>query len=98
MWQVDRFRDGTADKRLCGTHHADMTVCMDIAHTFLSTFVGTVKNGQVLFFQEGRPFKHHGTAYVIVSGLNLLIGKSKCFQQTPFKVVILLRDKAETLK
>jgi hypothetical protein len=75
-----------------------MSVCMDIALTFLSASVGTVKNGQVFFFQIGGILEHHGTAYIVIGGLDLLICKSKRLQKAPFKIIVLFRCKAQSLQ
>src|ERR1051326_343219 len=97
MWQVNRFRDSATDKRLCGAHHADMAMRMNIAQAFPSAFVGTVKNGQMFFLKEGGAFEHHSTAYIIICSFYLFVGKSECFQQAPFKVIVLLRGKTKPL-
>ena len=98
MWQVNGFGDGTTDKRLGGTHHADMSVCVNITLTFLSAFIGTVKNGQMFIFQSGRTFEHHRTAYIVVGGFDLFVGIAEGFQQTPFKIIILFGSKAQALQ
>ncbi len=98
MRQVDGFGDGTTDEWLCSTHHADMSVSMDITLTFLTTFIGAVKYRQVFIFQCRSSFQHHGTAYIIIGSFNLLIGKAQGFQQAPLKIVVLLRSKAQSLQ
>ena len=75
-----------------------MAMRMNKALAFFSAFVGTVKNGQMFIFQIRSTFKHHGSAYIIIGGFYLFISKSKCFQQAPFKIIVLFRCKAKTLQ
>src|SRR6187402_2828267 len=75
-----------------------MAIGMNIPLAFLSTFVGTVKNGQMLFFQVRSSFQHPGAAYIIISSIYFFIAETKSFQQAPLKVIILFRCKAQTLQ
>src|SRR5678815_3954564 len=71
---------------------------MNIALAFLSAFVGTVKNGQMFFFQIRSSLQHHGSAYIIIGGFNFLVTKSKGFEQAPLKIVVLRRCKSQPLQ
>src|SRR5580765_786491 len=75
-----------------------MTISMNIPLTFFSTFVGTVKNGQMFFFQVRSSFQHSCAAYIIISSIYFFIAEAKSFQQAPFKVIVLFRCKAQTLQ
>ena len=75
-----------------------MAVCMNVALSFFAILVGAVKHGVVLFFQERRAFDGHGTAYIIVGGIDLVLAKAKGFQQVPVEIEILFRFEAQALQ
>ena len=47
--------------------------------------------------KPGCSFEHHCSAYIIVDGFNLLIGKTQRFKQAPFKIVVLFGYESQTL-
>src|SRR5579871_1663036 len=65
---------------------------------FLSTFVGTVKNGQVFLFQKRSIFNGHGSANKIVGSFYFFFGEAKCIEQAPLEVEILLGFESQSLQ
>src|SRR6476620_7823880 len=75
-----------------------MSVCVNITFTLFATFIGTIKNREMFFFQTRSTFKGHGTTNKIVCSFYLIVRKPECFQKAPFEVEILFRFKTKTLK
>src|SRR6202008_2435328 len=66
--------------------------------SFLTTFVGTVKNGQVFLFKVRSRFNGHRSTYIIIRLFNFVVAETKRFEQIPFKIEVLLRLKAKALQ
>src|ERR1700712_4030552 len=71
---------------------------MNKTFAFFAALIGTIKNRQVFIFQKWSAFYSSCSAYIIVGGINLLIRKTKRFQQVPVKIEILLWFKAQSLQ
>ena len=75
-----------------------MAMGMDIALTFLTTFIGTIKYWIVLRLEVWRTFDGHGSANKIIGCINLCSLEAKGLQHVPVKVEILLWFETKALQ
>src|SRR5690349_10921536 len=98
MRKVNSFGDRAADKRLRSTHHADMSMSMNISFAFFTAFVCAIKNSEVLVLQIRCAFYGHCAAYIIICFFNFIVAEAERLKQAPFEIEILFRSEPQSLQ
>src|SRR6476620_5621553 len=75
-----------------------MTLCCNVAHTFVTALVRAVKNRQVLVFKEWCTFHAHCSADHIIRFFYFSACKSKLTKKVELRAVVLLCCKSEALE
>jgi hypothetical protein len=73
--QVNRFGNSAADKWLCSAHHTDMAMRMNKTLPFFRIYWHSQKRAGV-HLSIRSSFEHHGAAYIIIGGFDLVITKT----------------------
>ena len=92
---VDRFGDRAGDEALRCRHHADVALNREEALALLAARVGAVEHHVVLFLEVRRALQRHGSADVIVRGLNLIAAEAEMLEKVKGRIVQLRLGDAE---
>src|SRR5690606_3389807 len=87
-----------ADEWLSSAHHTDMPVSVNVTFAFFTILIGAIEYRKMFFLQHWCTFQHHGTAHIIIGGFDLVFSKAESFKQAPFKIIVLIWCKAESLQ
>ena len=94
---VDRLGDRAGDEALRRRHHGDVAFGVEETLALLAAGIGTVKDVEVLFLEVRRAFQRHGSADVIVGGVDLGARVAEVAQQVETGIVELGRGDTEGL-
>src|SRR5690606_37644895 len=75
------------NKGLSCRHHIDMRARGNKSRAFAATFVGAIKNRQMLLFEVRGPFKSHGTSDILIGFANLRFGETNFFEQIEVRTI-----------
>ena len=87
---VDRLGDRARNERLGGSHHRDVAVNRKEPLALASARIRAVEDMVVLLRQMRRAFQRHGTADVVVRGLDVRPSEAKAAEKVEFRIVQLL--------